>query len=190
MPILIVGVLIVGIFFAQKARGSDMGKRIFDLEDVLPENQGGTFKLNYDVQIEAAADKWGVPFALIKAHAIQESSLNPEAFLDENPGRRPDRMDWASRGLCQVLWWPGSQRLKKYGYADADLGPDGEKLFEVETNVDVAAQIMKANLVSSGGNIRDAINMYNTGKKESVFKAPGNYTDKVYKNYLTLLGKA
>ncbi len=191
MPFLLIGLGILFFVSQTSDAGSvlNMSKRLFNLDDVLPENQSGSFKTDYDIVFENAADKYGVPFALMKAHAIQESSLNPSAFMDENPQSKPDRDGWASRGLMQVLWWPGSGRFEQYGYSDSDLGFDGVRLFEPELNIDIAAQIIKSNLQSSKGNIRDAINMYNSGVKESVRPAPGNYTDKVYKNYLTLLGK-
>jgi soluble lytic murein transglycosylase-like protein len=191
MPFLLIGLGILFFVSQTSDAGSilDMSKRLFNLDDVTPEEQSGGYNTDYDVVFESAAEKHKVPFALMKAHAIQESSLNPSAFMDENPKSNPDRDGWASRGLMQVLWWPGSSRFVKYGYSDSDLGFDGVRLFEPELNIDIAAQIIRDNLKACGGNVRDAINMYNSGAKESVRPAPGNYTDKVYSNYLKILGR-
>ena len=171
---------------------------LYDLQDVYPDDQGGNYKRDYDIYFESASEEFGVPFALLKAHAIAESSLKPNAFLDENPTKRPDRIGWASRGLMQILWSPlepakgdagiNRERWAKYGYSASDLGIDGIRQFEPNVNVRIAAQLMRDNLNSAKGNIRDTINMYNTGKKESVFPAPNGYTDKVYGYYKKLLG--
>lgn len=160
---------------------------MFGIQDVTPENQGGDYSTDFDLFFSEASAKYRVPFALLKAHAIQESSLNPRAFMDENPKGLETRKGWASRGLMQVLWWPGSERFKKYGYSDADLD-GGDALFDAHVNVDIGAQIIRDNLNLCKGELRDAINMYNTGKKESDYAAPGKYTDKVYNYYLTLIG--
>lgn len=188
MPILI-GLLFVGIFVAVKASaGESVSRRLFNLDDVEPHDQGGKFNQDFDLFFLDAADQTGAPFALIKAHAIQESSLNPRAFMDENPKGLETREGWASRGLMQVLWWPGSDRFKKYGFPDSSLD-DGEGLFDAHINTLIGAKIIAENLRSCNGNLRDAVNMYNTGKKEAQFKAPGNYVDRVLKNYNTLLKK-
>lgn len=158
------------------------------LKDVSPENQGGTYKKDYDQAFLAASKKRGVPFALLKAHAIAESSLNPKAFRDENPSGRTDRKGWASRGLMQILWWPGSERWKKYGHPDSDLGSDGDMMFDPYLNTDIAAALIKDNLKAVDGSLRDAINMYNTGKTEAQYRAPENYVDKVLGYYNKLIG--
>lgn len=158
-------------------------KRLFNLKDVDPDDQGGTWKKDYDFVFEASADHTGVPFALLKAHSIMESSLNPKAFLDENPQKNPKRIGWASRGLMQLLYWPNSTRFEKYGFKSTT----GDELFESVINVEIAAKLIADNLRACGGNIRDAINMYNTGKKESALKAPHNYVDRVLSNYETLI---
>lgn len=163
-------------------------KILYDIKDIDPMDQKGNYKTDYDLFYELASEKFEVPFALIKAHAIAESSQKPNAYLNENPTARADRIGWASRGLMQILWWPGSERFAKYGYPDSELGFDGIRMFEPEINTMIAAQIIRANLISCKGSIRDAINMYNTGKKESVFKAPNGYTDKVYGYYLKIIG--
>lgn len=184
MPLLL-GVLALGMIFfgSQALRNSN---RLFGLPDTTPENQGGTFKRTYDHYFLKAADSTGVPFALLKAHAIVESSLNPNAYLDESGGR-VDRPGWASRGLMQILWWPKSERWKKYGYPDSKLGADGALMFDPTINTEIAAKLIRDNLNGCKGNVRDAINMYNTGKKESEFRAPHGYVDKVLGHYETLV---
>lgn len=159
-----------------------------DLKDIDPDKQGGGYKKDFDQAFIRASKKRGVPFALIKAHAIAESSLKPEAYRDESSGRA-DRKNWASRGLMQILWWPGSERWKKYGYPDADLGNDGSIMFDPDINTDIAAALIKDNLKATKNNVRDAINMYNTGKTEAQYKAPYGYVDKVLGYYKKLIGE-
>ena len=184
MPFLIIGgiIFIWGLAKAGDGGLMEIKNRLYDLPDIDPDLQGGNFKKDFDFVFEATADKWQVPFALLKAHAIKESSLNDKAFRDENPTKRKDRIGWVSRGLMQTLFWPGSTRFDKYGYTSEILS-DGERLFNPTVNVDVAAQLIRENLKICRGNLRDAINMYNSGKKESVYKAPYNYVDDVIKNY-------
>lgn len=189
MPILFcLGLVALFFGFSEKtdARIFKLKKRIYDLDDIEPSEQGGNWSKELDLIFEDCADRHNVPFALLKAHAIMESSLNPMAFRDENPKKRVDRTGWASRGLMQILWWPKSERFKKYGYRD-DMLDDGEALFDAHVNIDIGAQLIKENLVACKGQIRDAINMYNTGKKEAEFKAPYNYVDRVLTNYNTLI---
>lgn len=179
----------LGIFFLSKDLGSsETMKRLYDLEDVSPENQGGNFNTDYDLVFNHEAELTKVPFALLKAHAIQESSINPRAFKNENPSGRTDRIGWASRGLMQVLWWPGSQRWARFGYPDQVLN-QGESLYKPEINIAIAARLIAENLKACNGNIRDTINMYNTGVKESKRVAPFSYVDKVMRNYNIILGK-
>lgn len=163
---------------------SSVNDRLFNLPDVLPENQGGSYKRDFDVYFESAANEFGVPFALMKAHAIKESSLNPKAFRDENPSKRTDRIGWASRGLMQLLFWPKSTRFEKYGFPASS---DPDDLYTPYTNIRIAAQLIRDNLNACGGNLRDAINMYNTGKKEAQYAAPGQYVDKVVGYYETMI---
>ena len=189
MIFLVIAAGAVLFLMSQKtSEGDDLDQRIFNLEDISPLDQGGSYKRDYDAFFEKSADDHQVPFALIKAHAIAESSLNPRAFRDENPTKRNDRQGWASRGLCQLLFWPGSKRFEQFGYSDKDLA-GGELLFDPEINADIAAQLIRANLIACSGNIRDAINMYNTGVKESKRQAPHNYVDKVMNYYNKIIKK-
>lgn len=151
------------------------------LADIAPPDQGGGYDQSYDYSFIQARDKWGIPFALLKAHAIAESSLDHTAYRQEPNGR-------ASYGLMQILWWSGSDRFKKYG-ASADYIGDASILYDPDKNVDIAAQLIKDNFSACKGNLRDTINMYNTGVKESVRAAPGGYVDKVLKYYGKIIGR-
>ena len=173
----------ISVFFlGTKGEGgfSLTGKRLYDLPDTDASDQGGKYKTDFDLFFMAAADEFGVPFALLKAEALKESSLNPRAFRDENPSQRTDRAGWASRGLMQLLFWPKSTRFEKYGFSSS-RSPDD--LYDPYTNIRIAAQLIRDNLNACGGNLRDAINMYNTGKKESQYAAPGGYVNKVISYY-------
>lgn len=154
---------------------------IGNLPDVAPENQSGNFKRDYDDVFYSVGQSYGVPFALLKAHAIKESSLSQSAFRQEPNGK-------ASYGLMQVLWWPNSNRFNNWGYSD-DMIRDGSLLYDPETNVSIACEIILDNY-SRLKNLRDAVNAYNTGVKESVRIAPYNYVDKVLGYYSTIIGRS
>lgn len=170
----------------QKQGGSSEG-RLFSLPDIFPEEQGGSYKRDFDVIFEKHADRTGVPFGLLKAHAIRESSLNPRAFRDENPSKRQDRLGWASRGLMQLLAWPGTTRWAQFGFSKTATEKDLDALYDPDTNIKLAADLIKSNLNACAGNLRDAVNMYNAGVKESVRKAPDSYVDKVLGYYETII---
>jgi soluble lytic murein transglycosylase-like protein len=153
----------------------------WNLPDVDAYNQGGNFNTTYDEAFQAASGATSVPFALIKAHAIRESSLKPGAYRFENA------KIGASYGLMQVLWVMGSNRFAKYGYPDSELY-DGSELYDPETNAYLGACIIRDNLNWLKSNLRDAVNAYNTGKPEAKFKAPHNYTDDVINYYNKILG--
>ncbi len=147
------------------------------LWDIEPSEQGGVYKIDYDGVFESARDKTGVPFALLKAHAVRESNLYANAFRQEPSGK-------ASYGLMQVLWWKNSGRFSKWGVSDDDIG-DGTLLYQADINCEIGARIVADNL--SRLSLRDAINAYNTGVAESVRVAPGNYVNDVLKIYSTLV---
>jgi len=150
------------------------------LVDVLPENQGGSFSRVFDGDFYAASQEFGIPFALLKAHAIRESALKSSAFRQEPSGK-------ASYGLMQILWWKGSNRFADWGYPDDVIG-DGTLLYDSRVNVRIAAQLILDNFHWAGPGLRDVINAYNTGVKESKRVAPGNYVNDVIKYYSTLVG--
>lgn len=170
----------------QNQGGSSEG-RLYGLPDIFPEEQGGSYKRDFDVLFEKHADRTGVPFGLLKAHAIQESSLNPRAFRDENPSKRTDRLGWASRGLMQLLAWPGTTRWAQFGFTNTKDEKSLDLLYDPDINIQLAADLIRSNLKACGGNLRDAVNMYNAGVKESVRKAPDNYVDRVTGYYSTII---
>ncbi len=152
----------------------------FFLPDVLPQDQGGKWKRDYDDALYQVSQEKKVPFALLKAHAIRESALKPAAYRQEPSGK-------ASFGLLQVLWWPGSDRFRAWGYSDDVIG-DGTILYDPVANARISAEIMIDNW-NRMHNLRDIVNAYNTGVKESVRVAPGNYVDNVLSYYSTLVGQ-
>lgn len=153
----------------------------YDLPDVLPEDQGGSYPRTYDYAFQSASQRTGVPFALIKAHSIRENAKqDPSIKVDEKKGR------WGY-GLMQVDWWSGSGRLGFAGYTDDRVG-DGSCLFDPETNAYLGAMFVKDGL-DRFGNVRDAVNAYNTGVAEKKRQAPGNYVNDVLRHYSTLVGR-
>lgn len=180
-PLILFGLLGAGgIFFMSTRTGSSDSGRLYNLPDIAAAEQKGNYKTDYDFYFESIAAKTDVPFALMKAHAIRESSLKPNAKADEGKGRY-------SYGLMQVLWTPGEDRFAKWGYY-ADNMQNGQKLFDIYTNIHIAGLIIKENLERFDGNLRDAINAYNTGVKESVRVAPANYVNDVLKYYTEIVG--
>lgn len=153
---------------------------IDDLPDVRPESQGGNYSRAYDDVFYEVGQSYGVPFALLKAHAIKESSLSASAFRQEPKGK-------ASYGLMQVLWWQNSNRFNNWGFSD-DMIRDGSLLYDPEVNVSIACEIILDNYRRLK-NLRDAINAYNTGVKESVRVAPYDYVNKVLGYYSTIIGR-
>lgn len=177
MPIIIVlGVLGLAFFFLPGGASGSMVKESYP--DIDASEQGGNWSTEYDEYFATGSSSYGIPFALIKAHGIRESNLDPGAFRQEPSGK-------ASYGLMQVLWWRGSNRFAKYGFPDDMLG-DGASLYNPQTNVLIACGIIRDNL-NDFGNLRDAINAYNTGVRESKRAAPGNYVNDVLKFYSKLV---
>lgn len=149
--------------------------------DVMPENQGGTFKGDYDDKFLQVSQEENVPFALLKAHSIRESSLNPTAYHADTSAK-------ASYGLMQVEWWASSNRFANWGYSDDTIG-DGSILYDPYVSIKLGAKIIKDNY-SRLKSLRDCINAYNTGAAESVREAPANYVDDVLGYYSQLVNGA
>lgn len=150
--------------------------------DIDSTNQHGNFDTLYDSFYESAAGAANVPFALIKAHAIRESLQNPSATHYD------DEVHGGSMGLMQLEFKLGKNYWARFGYDDSKLGDDGSALFDVSLNTMLGAKLIRENL-DKFGNLRDAINAYNTGKAESVIKAPHGYVDDVIANYEKIIGK-
>lgn len=157
-------------------------KNPFHLLDCDSANQGGTYSRAFDEAFEKASGATGIPFALIKAHAVRESKLIPSAYRFDN-----DAVG-GSYGLMQIEWLEGSNRFAKYGYPDTVL-KGGDDLYQPDINAHLGAQIIKSNLEWLKGNLRDAINAYNTGKSEDKRPAPHHYVDDVLSIYSELCGE-
>ena len=151
--------------------------------DILPQDQGGNYTIKYDETFLDVSVDVDIPFALLKAVAKRESAFDQYAIRNEPATTR--RPPSASYGLMQILWWKDSDRFKKYGYPDDNI-LGGSQLYLPYVNIYIGARIMKDNLIASG-NLRDAINMYNTGVKESVRVAPNNYVNDILKCYSTIV---
>lgn len=148
--------------------------------------QNGDYDTTYDDSFEKASARTGVPFALIKAHAIRESSLKPNAYHYD------DAANGASYGLLQVEWMKSGKnynRLAQFGYS-GDTIKDGSILYNADVSAFLGASIMAQNLTRFNSNIRDAINAYNTGVAEATRAAPGNYVDDVISYYEEILGES
>lgn len=175
----------------QNSGGSSQNPNItrsnpWNLPDIDSANQWGSYSTQYDESFEKASGATGVPFALIKAHAIRESSLNPSATHEDNSTE-------SSYGLMQVEWSPVTvsslyNRLSKYGdaYQGGNITPD--LLEDPDTSAFLGASIIRDNLNWLSGNLRDAINAYNTGTTEAKNPAPANYVNDVISYYGTLIG--
>lgn len=171
--------LLGGAVLLASKKGGTVTLNLKNLPDVEPENQGGNYKRLYDHVYKFFSEKYGIPFALIKAHAYRESLQDKYAYRQEPKGK-------ASYGLMQILWWKDSQRFQAWGYSDDTIG-DGSVLYDEWNNVDIACRIIEDNF--SRHSLRDAVNAYNTGVAETKRIAPGNYVDDVLKVYETLLGR-
>lgn len=157
----------------------------WNLPDIDSTDQQGGYDTTYDESFEKASAQTGVPFALIKAHAIRESSLKPNVYHFDNSSE-------ASYGLMQVEWGTASSvanRLSKYGPYSADQLRDGSILYDPDTSAYLGACIIRDNLDWLKGNLRDAINAYNTGHAESGGEAPANYVNDVVTYYGKIIGE-
>lgn len=125
--------------------------------------------------------KWGAYFGvewqLLKAHAIVESSLDPNAV---------NETDNESIGLMQILCRPDGNggcmnRLNVEGWSEATR----EKLFNPDFNIRIGAGILAWNIRHYG--LPRGIAMYNRyAEKDSPIGGPFQnqaYVDKVLSNY-------
>lgn len=183
--ILVIGLMMIPSGTSSKSSIDGKSVDVTNLPDIDPSNQGGSWSQDCDSAYSAGhAACPQVPWALLKAHAIRESNQVASAYRLEPSGK-------ASYGLLQVLWWQGSDRFSKYGFPDSSLstsgGNDASQLYDPTINAIISAHIMQDNL-QNFGNLRDAINAYNTGTSEAKHVAPGNYVNDVLNNYEKLIG--
>lgn len=156
----------------------------WSLPDIDASLQSGSFDRTYDESFEKASNETGVPFALLKAHAIRESALKSDAYHYD------DADNGASYGLMQVEWNSSGKnynRLSQFGYS-GDTIKDGSILYDPDISAYLGACIIRDNLNRFNGRIRDAVNAYNTGAAESVRQAPNNYVNDVISYYSQLTG--
>lgn len=155
------------------------------LPDIDSSDQSGGYDTQYDSCFEKASGQTGVPFALIKAHAIRESSLVASA-------KHADFGVGTSYGLMQVEWNASGKlanRLAKYGPYSADDLRDGSILFDPDVSAYLGACIIRDNLNWLQGNLQDAINAYNTGHSVAKGLAPKNYVNDVLTYYGNIVGE-
>lgn len=98
--------------------------------------------------IEAAAQKYQVPPALVKGVIAQESAFRPEAYREE------PRISDASRGLMQVL----ERTARGLGFKG-----DPGLLFDPVVNIDLGTKLLAQNFRQARGNWDVALSAYNAG---------------------------
>lgn len=138
-----------------------------------------TSEKKYLPYVNAAAQKYKIPAALILGHMKQESAFDPKAY------RAEPAINDASLGLMQVLVRTAQS---------IDPNATSNELLNPEYNIDIGSAYIAQNLQRYGNNVKDAIAAYNSGivRKNGngqYVNSKGstsvqNYVDKVYKNYL------
>jgi len=123
------------------------------------------------IQIYKKYESDDVPWQLLRAVAIVESSENYLAFNPNDP----------SYGLMQILW-TGNNRLNVDGWPPPDLGA----LYDPEYNVRIGSQILAWNIAKYGW-FRGII-VYNnwSARKGKIPLTSIKYYGKVYSTYLRL----
>lgn len=122
----------------------------------------------YDPIINAAADRHGVPAALVRAIIASESQFNPSAWRPE------PKINDGSAGLMQILL----RTAKGTGYD----GPLGERLqltglFDPTTNIEYGTAYLAEQFNRAGGDISGAASAYNGGWRPSIgFGAKADHT--------------
>jgi len=117
--------------------------------------------------IDAAAERYGVPAALVRAVIATESQFTPGAYRPE------PKINDGSAGLMQILL--GTARGTGY------LGPLGDKatltgLFDPATNIDAGTAYLAKQYDRAGGDIRGAASAYNGGWNPSIgFGLPADH---------------
>lgn len=124
----------------------------------------------FDPLVMAAATRYGLPAALIKAIIRAESNGDPLAFNPEGDGSNP------SRGLMQVRW----STAQGLGYTG-----DPAKLFDPRVNIELGAKLLRQLWDRFKGGTTDIISAYNAGPRIASQRQPGQpyrnqaYVDKV-----------
>ncbi|MHB1430324.1 MAG: lytic transglycosylase domain-containing protein [Rhodocyclaceae bacterium] len=112
----------------------------------------------FDPLFIAAGQKYGVDPLLLKAIALHESSLNPAAANTSNPSD-------PSYGLMQMSCMPdGNGGCLASEFNLRGWPPSSARaLFNPATSIDFGAQLLAQNLRATGGNVWEAVAMYNSG---------------------------
>jgi soluble lytic murein transglycosylase-like protein len=111
----------------------------------------------YDDIIRSSADLHKVPFTWLKAIIGTESSFDPWAM------RAEPRINDASRGLGQLLM----RTARALGYQG-----DEEGLFDLATNIDLAARLVAELVNRCGMDFRRVYSAYNSGGCETYLTSP------------------
>lgn len=112
----------------------------------------------FDAIFRAEGAKYGVDPLLLKAIALQESTLNPSATNTSNPAD-------PSYGLMQISCMPdgnGGCLPNEFNLSDWPPSSAGALLSPRES-IHYGAEIMAQNLAATGGNVAQAAAMYNSG---------------------------
>lgn len=107
---------------------------------------------SYDGLFDMSATRYNVPFAWLKAIAITESSLNPNAMRPE-----PQIGD-ASYGLMQILM----RTAKGLGFQGSEMD-----LYNPSTNIDLGAKLIAENIHRFGMDFQAVYSAYNSGSSVS-----------------------
>lgn len=140
-----------------------------------------------ETSLDALFRKWGavygVDWQILKAHAIVESDLDPDAVNPSDP----------SYGVMQVLCTRGANgRCGNTFNIDGWPGMTAERLKDPDTNIRMAAQIVAYNIRAFG--MPRAVAVYNRWAER--LSPPGGpfankrYVDKVLAAYARLRGEA
>lgn len=122
---------------------------------------------DFDAIINAAADRHGVPAALVRAIIATESQFTPTAY------RAEPAINDGSAGLMQILLGTA----KGVGYS----GPLGERLqltglFDPATNIEYGTAYLAQQYQRAGGDIMGTASAYNGGWRPSIgFGAPADH---------------
>jgi soluble lytic murein transglycosylase-like protein len=145
-----------------------------------------------DLAIKKASKKYSIEEALIKAIAKHESGL--EQYARRYDHKPLSKQKWFTDAMAKN-GWEGKYYYYSAGYMQVlylvcktDFGFKGSffDLFDTETNIDLGCQILAKQLKRYGGDVKKAISAYNAGHWTS--NNQSNYTDPVYKLYVSLGG--
>jgi soluble lytic murein transglycosylase-like protein len=164
---------LVGFFYARKG-------------NAMEAPQSAVQPVTLDSLFKKYGAKYGVDWQLLKAIAMAESSLQPDAVRNNPPHD-------VSVGVMQILCLPGPS-----GYCSNRFNVDGwqgmtaDKLLDPETNIAIGAQILAWNLRTYGNPRGIAVyNSYSARHAGPTGPFPNDsYVAKVLRNLAKLKGTA